>query len=98
MLESPRYRCSQGRHAGGGRHGRGVYWQASQLGSSRAQAWGTGAGAAPRLSPSAKALRLPPPAGAAGGAAPLPPPLWTAFRAPLLMVDFSVVVAARARR
>ncbi|MGY4534520.1 hypothetical protein ACVW0Y_003660 [Pseudomonas sp. TE3786] len=65
------------------------YWQASQSGSSMAQAFGTGAG---------------PAAGAgaadwAGAALWLsPPPLDTAFSLLVLMVDFSVLVAARARR
>ena len=59
------------------------YWQASQSGSSIAQAFGTGAG----------------PAGAARTeSSPWLPPLETAFSLPVLMVDFSVLVAARARR
>ncbi len=60
-----------------------AYWQASQSGSSMAQAFGTGAG----------------PAGAARTeSSPWLPPLETAFSLPVLMVDFSVLVAARARR
>ena len=60
-----------------------AYWQASQSGSSIAQAFGTGAG----------------PAGAARTeSSPWLPPLETAFSLPVLMVDFSVLVAARARR
>ncbi|MNN29009.1 hypothetical protein D3C81_1425970 [compost metagenome] len=55
------------------------YWQASQSGSSIAQAFGTGAGPAAWI-----------------GA--LSPPLETALSLPVLMVDFSVLVAARARR
>ncbi len=55
------------------------YWQASQSGSSIAQAFGTGAG----------------PAAWTGA---LSPPLETALSLPVLMVDFSVLVAARARR
>lgn len=57
------------------------YWQASQSGSSIAQAFGTGAG----------------PAGAACIGA-LSPPLDTALSLLVLIVDFSVLVAARARR
>ena len=57
----------------------GPYWQASQSGSSMAQAFGTGAG----------------PAAWTGA---LSPPLDTALSLPVLMVDFSVLVAARARR
>jgi hypothetical protein len=60
-----------------------AYWQASQSGSSMAQAFGTGAG----------------PAGAANTeSSPWLPPLETAFSLLVLMVDFSVLVAARARR
>lgn len=63
-----------------------VYWQASQSGLSILQASGTGAGF-----------------GSAAGAALAEfaaslPPLDTAFSLPVLMVDFSVLVAARARR
>ncbi|MNF97846.1 hypothetical protein D3C84_806890 [compost metagenome] len=55
------------------------YWQASQSGSSMAQAFGTGAGPAAWIGV-------------------LSPPLDTALSLPVLMVDFSVLVAARARR
>ena len=58
------------------------YWQASQSGSSIAQAFGTGAG----------------PAGAASTESSPWLPLETALSLPVLMVDFSVLVAARARR
>jgi hypothetical protein len=61
---------------------RSAYWQASQSGSSIAQAFGTGAG----------------PAGAARTESSPWLPLETAFNLPVLMVDFSVLVAARARR
>lgn|GEM_PF-3409248 len=62
------------------------YWQASQSGLSMEHASGTGAGF-----------------GSAAGAALAEfaaslPPLDTAFSLPVLMVDFSVLVAARARR
>lgn len=61
--------------------GHSAYWQASQSGSSIAQAFGTGAG----------------PAGAAATSS-LFLPLDTALSLPVLTVDFSVLVAASARR
>src|SRR5690606_8982375 len=67
-----------------------THWQASQSGSSMAQAFGTGAGPADSSG-----------AGAAFAGAPLKPsplPLDTALSLPVLTVDFSVLVAARARR
>src|SRR5690606_26073077 len=67
-----------------------TYWQASQSGSSMAHAFGTGAGPADISG-----------AGAAFAGAPLKPsplPLDTALSLPVLTVDFSVLVAARARR
>ncbi len=71
-------KCREG-HPWGTPRGIRPYWQASQSGSSIAQAFGTGAG----------------PAAWTGA---LSPPLETALSLPVLMVDFSVLVAARARR
>ena len=65
-----------------------IYWHASQSGSSSEQALGTSA-ASPIVG-SAVALA------AAAGAELIA--LETEFKAPVSMVDFSVVVAAKARR